>query len=102
MDATYRLCTSLERKNGCAGEEHDRKQQVNHDDWPAQVACDREQPDGRLSERAEEDGERKPRRPARQRRCTSDREPDEQRERDGHSADESIAELDERVRVLRR
>ena len=45
---------------------------------------------------------RKPRYPARQSRRAANREPGEQRERDRHAADETVAELDECVRVLRR
>ena len=92
----------LERKHRRTGEQRDRQQQVQHHDRPAQIARDREQADRRLRERAEEDPERKPRCPARQSRRAANREPGEQRERDRDAADETVAELDERVSVLRR
>jgi hypothetical protein len=75
---------------------------VHDHDRPAQVTGDSEQPDRRLQEGAEEDRERELDVPPRQRRRAPRGEPREQRRRDRQRAEDAVAELDERVPVLRR
>ena len=80
-------------------EQRDREQEMGRHDRPAQVARDGEVADRRLRERAEEDEQRNPPRPARKPGRPPRRQPRDERERDHDAADEPVSELDEGVDV---
>ena len=102
LDAAHGSRADFEDENGRAPEQRDRQEQMDHDDRPAKVGRDREQADRRLRQSPKEDRKREPPKESRQPRHPSHGEPHEQRHRDRHTADEPVAELDERVRVLGR
>ena len=99
LGAAVRGRVGLEREHDRSREDDRGQQQVGGDDRPAKIGLDREVAERSLRERAHEQREREPSRPARKRRRPHGSESGEQHDDDRDSAERAVPELDVRVVV---